>query len=833
MGKRNYIYVILLLLFILSLNISFAADENIDPTISHTPDNLDYQDVVEYSTTKQESNNIVYVDSKSDSDIEDGSNESPFKTINNENLEQISDDSTIYVSEGEYELDLTYISKNLSIIGENKRNTIFIPINSGGFTIDEGVNVEFKDFTIKNHSSDFRPAIINNGNLSINNLYLLNNVGTTTKNNGGAILNNGNLMVNNCNFENNTASFGAAIYNTKELVITKSTFVKNNIYNVGGAIYSLKGNLTVIDSEFINNRAVSGAAIYNAAGYLYVDNTDFYQNDAEKFFGGAIYSTGITITNNSYFLSNHASIDGGAITTTNEFTIINCIFEQNSATTNGGAIENVPWATNEIGKLTILNSEFKENSAGVNGGAIINYKKPEFLGEIPTVIARNCIFDSNSASDAGGLVYNELCIDFQYNVIKNHDSDKNKTIYSDSSLIKSIENNWWGTNTPTQEEIGAMPETWIVMNFTNKTALVKNLSTSLEVSLNTLNNGQSLESEIPERRVRFSADSTVLPEKSIKFTDKMNITIEPLDDVIYAQIDDQLLSLDVYTVNLSYSFVNDNRTLQINLEFPENVKGKTSVKINSVTIFDKVKFEDGSLTLNYDIPNEWIKKSYTLSVVALTTDNNLFRMDEIPIEIPERTVNTTLTIINYTPVKVGTVIELVASVELFDEGLNTGKVAFKINGNTIQTNVKLVDGTASIYYVIPTSFKNREYTITLVYSGDENKLSSSVNETLVLEKLDVFCDIADEMSLNQDTDYNFTIKLYDDENDAVNIGKACYKINYITVQTNITVIDGEFLVTFRTPELKNNTEISQILTLKYGGNNNYNSWTKDIKLSII
>ena len=832
MNKRNYFIIVLLLLFILSLNISFATDENIDSTISHTSDNLDYQNIIKDTSTKQSSNDVVYVDSKSNNTIEDGTIESPFKTINNENLEKISDDSTIYVSEGDYTLNLTNINKNLSIIGENKKNTIFIPINSGGFTINEGVNVVFKNFSIKDHSSDFKPAIINNGNLSIDNLNLLNNVGTTTNNKGGAILNNGNLMVNNSNFENNMASFGAAIYNTKNVVITKSKFVKNSIYNVGGAIYSLKGNLTVLDSQFLNNRAVSGAAIYNAAGYLYVDNTDFYQNDAEKFFGGAIYSTGITITNNSYFILNHASLDGGAITTTNEFTIINCLFEQNSANINGGAIENVPWATNEIGKLTVLDSKFTENSAGINGGAIINYNKKEFIGDISVVTARNCLFDSNTASDAGGAIYNELLIDFQYNVFKNNDADENKTIYSNKSLIKSIENNWWGTNTPTEEEIGAMPETWIVMNFTNKTALVKNLSASLEVSLNTLNNGQILDSEIQERRVRFLADNTVFPEKYIKFSDKVNITVEPLDDIIYAQIDNQVLSLDVYNVNLSYTFINDNRTLQIKLEFPENVNGKTSVKINSVTIFDKIKLTDGLLTLNYDIPNEWTKKYYTLSVVTLTDENNLFKMDDMPIEIPERTVNTTLTIINYTPVKTGNVIELVASVELFDEGLNSGKVAFKINGKTIQTNVKLLDGKASIYYIIPKSFTNREYTFSLVYSGDGNKLYSIVNKTVVLEKHDVFCDISDEMSLNQDTDYSFTIKLYDDDNDAINIGKACYKINYITVQTNITVVDGEFIVTFRTPKINNN-EISQILTLKYGGNNNYNFWTKDIKLSII
>jgi len=372
---------------------------------------------------------------------------------------------------------------------------------------------------------------------------------------------------------------------------------------VGGAIYSMRGNLEVYNSNFLYNAATSGAAIYNAAGYLLVDNTEFYKNDAERFFGGAIYSTGITIVNNSQFYSNHAKKDGGAITNTNNFTITNCYFEQNIAEENGGAIENVPWSTTQNGNLTIINSTFKENSAGENGGAIINYDKEDYLGDGATVTARASIFDSNSASKAGGLIYNQQYMDFQYNVIINNDADVNKTISSDEEQIISIENNWWATNNPTRSKLGAMPKSWVVMGFTNTTSLVENFTTNLTVSLNTLNNGQLLDSQLPSRFVRFTAENTTFTQDIVKIQGDVSDNVVVLDDVLYAQIDNQLLSLDVARINLTATLVNDNNTLQIKLVVPEDISGKTTIKVNSLTIFDKQKVENGSITLEYDIPN--------------------------------------------------------------------------------------------------------------------------------------------------------------------------------------------------------------------------------------
>ena len=838
MNSKKIILSISFIILILSLNALYATDDNTTSntlTQQHNQySNIDTEQI-QLSTTHSQvkkASDTVYVDSKSKTSTEDGSRYAPYKQINDETIAKISSDSTIIVSNGTYNITPTIIDKNLNIIGEDKENVFFVPLDEAVFTIDKDVNVKLENFTITNQSSTFKATITNNGNLTIENVDFLNNLGTSTNTKGTSILNNAILYVNNSNFENNTASFGAAIYNTGTAVINTSKFKKNNISNVGGAIYSLRGNVEIYNSNFLYNAATSGAAIYNAAGYLLVDNTEFYKNDAERFFGGAIYSTGISIVNNSQFYNNHAKKDGGAITNTNNFTITNCYFEQNDAEENGGCIENVPWSTTENGNLTLINSTFKENSARENGGAIINYDKEDYLGDGATVTARGCIFDSNSASKAGGLIYNQQYMDFQYNVIINNDADVNKTISSDKKQIISIENNWWATNTPTQSRLGAMPNSWIVMNFTNTTALVENFTTNLKVSLNTLNNGKSLESQIPSRFVRFTAENTSFTQSIVKIQGNVSDNVEVLDDVLYAQIDNQVLSLDVARLNVTTQLVNDKNTIQIKLDMPEDINGKTTIKVNSITIFDKEKVENGTVTLEYDIPNQWTKDKYNMTVIFVSDDNQSLRFDDIELQIPKRQVDAQLSIVNDTSIKVGSTIGLVAKITLNNKTVNSGRVSFKINGLTIQSNVKVTDGQAIVNYTIPTAFSKNNYTFSIIYSGDGNKFSSQDEENVKLSKHEVYSNLTNNIKIVGDSNNNISVRLFDENNQNINVGRACFKVNYLTMQTNITVTDGIISFNYKSPKPKNSDEIIQKLTIKYDGTTNYNNYEKEVDLII-
>ncbi|HIJ15241.1 MAG TPA: hypothetical protein HA277_02455, partial [Methanosphaera sp.] len=542
MKKYKILLVTSFIILFLSLNALYATEDN---NVSTLVDDNHYDsdaliknnDIITDNNQQKQADNNVYVDINSDNGYEDGSMDHPYKTINEENLEKISSDSTIYVSRGTYTLNSTKINKNIQLIGESRDSVIFLANGSNStFIIDQNIKVTFKNFTLKDFSSNTNSAITNNGYLLIDNVNMMNNLGTTSSVKGGAIVNNGELEINDSTFSGNSASFGAAIYNYKNLKISNSTFDDNYIGNVGGAIYSIRGNLTVSDSKFSNNRAVSGAAIYNAAGYAYINNTEFIENNAEHFFGGGIYSTGITITENCLFDSNRANMDGGAITTTSNFTVINCTFVENFANENGGAIENVAWSAKENGNLTIINSSFSDNAAGGKGGAIINYHKVEAEGEPAVVTARNTIFEYNSAS-IGGLIYNEEYMDFQYNAIINNEAESYNTIYSEEKGIKSIDNNWWGTNNPSVDEIDCMPQTWVMLEFTNRTQLTADKQASIRISLNTLNNGETINTTIPQRTVTFSAEKTQFAENDVDFIAFYDTEVLYEGDVLRACVD--------------------------------------------------------------------------------------------------------------------------------------------------------------------------------------------------------------------------------------------------------------------------------------------------------
>lgn len=592
--KTKKIILISCFILILSLNAIYATTDNNDD-FSDNVQEITNDEINQNNQFTQESK-FVYVDINSETVDEDGSLEAPYKTLNNENLEKISDNSTVYVSKGTYQLNPINIQKNISVVGENRDQVIFVPnVNTTVFIIDVETTVTFSNFTFKNYESDSNSAIVNNGNLTIENLNILNNTGSSRTSKKGNIFNNGSLEIVNTTFENNTASFGAALYNTANATILNSQFNANHIYNVGGAIYSLRGNLTVLDSLFTENTAVSGAAMYNAAGYCFVNNTKFIENDAEHFFGGAIYSTGVTRVNNSLFDSNHATIDGGAITNTNNFTIINCSFIENFAKENGGAIENVPWSATENGNLTIINSSFIENAAGGNGGVIMNYGKIEAVGEIATVTVRNSLFEANSATN-GGVIYNEQYLDFQYNVFLDNEAEEYWVVYSDENMIKSLDNNWWGNNNPVIDEIGVMPKNWIILTFTNTTPLIKNLTSNLQVSLDTLNNGEIIAEDIPDRIAIFSADKTTFAENNIEFKGSFNTTVQSLGDTINLRVDNQLLSLqpliikkDVFVTfdEIKNSTYGDNVT--ISGKFSE-VNGRTISNSNVKIIVNGKKF---------------------------------------------------------------------------------------------------------------------------------------------------------------------------------------------------------------------------------------------------
>ncbi|MCA9262194.1 MAG: hypothetical protein KDA60_00035, partial [Planctomycetales bacterium] len=108
---------------------------------------------------------------------------------------------------------------------------------------------------------------------------------------GGAILNEGTLTLNEVYLENNAAENGGAIYNMGQLTINASTISHNSAIN-GGGIYS-DGDATIVNSTLSGNTAIDlGGGVYNrnAGDDLLLTHTTITNNTA--LFGGGIYNNG-------------------------------------------------------------------------------------------------------------------------------------------------------------------------------------------------------------------------------------------------------------------------------------------------------------------------------------------------------------------------------------------------------------------------------------------------------------------------------------------------------------------------------------------------------------
>lgn len=751
-------------------------------------------------------------------------------TITEDRLNSLPNQSIAVIRNGKYNITSIKITNNITIEGTNPEKTILTSNNNNSmFIISKTSTITFKNLTFTNSQSTKGTNINNNGTVNISNCIFDNNTAINNKKgHGGSIYNNGILNIKDSLLRNNYADFGAAIYNNNAISnINNCIFQSNTISNVGGAIYTFRSNITITNSLFVSNVAVSGAAIYNAFGIMNINNTRFYENSAESFYGGAIYSTGITTTTDSDFINNHANYNGGAITTTSNFTAINCTFKENNAGLDGGVIENVPWTEKENGNLTLINCIFNENSAGRNGGVIVNLLSTYMKDNQGTVTSKNCSYSGNSATK-GGVIYNENYINFEYNVFINNEADSYNTICSNESGIRSIEKNWWGENNPSWSNIGVTPNTWIIMTFTNKTVLFENLKTELIVTLNTLNNGELIQDTIPTRTVYYYKNTNLIYDNVQFINLKVNNTYLKGNNDITAQIDNQQLTLHVIPLNITYYYTNNNSTMHILINTTNTVNVKlVALKVNGITIVHQQNLSNNILKYTYTIPINWTQRNYTLTTI-LKTDNNKIITKNQTIQLGTRLVKTNIDIKNINNhITPGNKIIITGTAMTNNQYVNTGKVSFKLNGKTICSNVKIVNGKAVINYTISSIYKPGLYNITMIYSGDKNKQSNHLVKNFTIDKHSVFVNSSSSILLKYNTKNILLLTLHDENNNSISYGKVCYKVNGRTIKTNITIKYGYFYFEY-IPTIKEN----QILTIKYGENSLYTKYSTDIKLLI-
>ena len=276
------------------------------------------------------------------------------------------------------------ITFDASLSGE----TIYL--TSGQLTLDEDVTIDASALTnrvtINGETSGGRVLEVNSGVTATLDSLKISHGNVTGS--GGGIYNQGNLTVNNAVLLNNMSTqSGAGIYNAGgTLLVTNSTLTINYAASQGGAIFNESGgSATVVNSTFTGNEGTSGGGI--ATGLDTITSI-----------------TSSTLTENK---ATSTSGSGGGLRNRGTMTVVNSTLVENTALQWGGGICN-------DGTLTLYNSTLSGNAGNTGGyeghglanlsGGILHYANT-IIANPPNKGA--CINDGTISTNINNLVEEE------------------------------------------------------------------------------------------------------------------------------------------------------------------------------------------------------------------------------------------------------------------------------------------------------------------------------------------------------------------------------------------------------------------------------------------
>ncbi|MBR0472378.1 MAG: Ig-like domain repeat protein [Methanosphaera sp.] len=223
--------------------------------------------------------------------------------------------------------------------------------------------------------------------------------------------------------------------------------------------------------------------------------------------------------------------------------------------------------------------------------------------------------------------------------------------------------------------------------------------------------------------------------------------------------------------------------------------GTVTFKLNGKTI-GKSKVSRGSAKLTYTLPSKLNDIKYTITA-AYNGNSKYTESSNKGVLKLKSNLATKVTVKDITSVQ-GDTTTLKAVVTTSDgKYVQTGKVAFKINGKTVGT-ASVSNGGAKLKYTIPNSYKDKQYTITVVYGKNEYyngakstgllKLTAKHNPAIIIS--------SNSAIAGQTT--TLTAKITSKTGVAISGGKVVYKLNDKTIGST-TLSGGVAKITYSIP----------------------------------
>lgn len=255
--------------------------------------------------------------------------------------------------------------------------------------------------------------------------------------------------------------------------------------------------------------------------------------------------------------------------------------------------------------------------------------------------------------------------------------------------------------------------------------------------------------------------------------------------------------------------------------------GTVTFKINGNTI-GKATVTKGTAKITYKIPSTWKDIKYTIT--ASYAGNSKYKASDSSKGVLKLKSNlaTKVTVEDITSAQEDTAILQAVITTSDGKYVQTGKVAFKINGKTVGT-ASVSNGGAKLKYTIPISFKDTKYTITAVYGKNEYynsgkgtgllKLTAKRNPAITINTTKAYSGKSNTLITTITSKTGV----------ALNGGKVVYKLNGKTIGST-TLSNGVAKYSYSIPS---SWEGKYKLTIVYGGYGKYNTAKKTSTINII
>ena len=374
------------------------------------------------------------------------------------------------------------------------------------------------------------------------------------------------INVTNINFINKDSQSSAIYMQNSNMKIDNCSFIGNIRNNYSSCIYAASSNVTIIGTNFFNNSGIYGNIYSSSNTNMTISYCLFENNTAD--IGGAIYSkNSYCKIRKSKFRYNNASHAGCLYMYNSKLESTDNVFENNTADYYGGAIVSLDNQT-----VTVKTTNFTNNNASI-AGAIYSMYTPLSITD--------SIFESNNAYTAGAVYSFNNTLSIQKSALVNNNLGDSIVVALTTKKC-DLNNNWWGLNNPDFNQItdGKIPDTWLLMR------LYKNTNSSVNVTLNQLSNGSTINMSI-KRLAKFKSKDTNTTLSSFNIINIVNKQYTCNESQLLVCIDNEVMDLysKITPLLLSSNITaKKNANISIQVRSNKDISGNITIYVNKKKI---------------------------------------------------------------------------------------------------------------------------------------------------------------------------------------------------------------------------------------------------------